>query len=193
MTAPADKPLGASLGWRILGTSTLFEGPWLRLRCDRVRVPPVGEIRDCAYVEHPGSVFVVPRLADGRVVLIRSYRYPLDAWCWEVPAGSLADRPGAAPERVALDELAEEVGGTCASIAPLGTFAMANGFARCAAHFFVARGVELDGSPAREPGEHIAETVCFGPDEVLGMIGDGRLNDGDSALALLLALRGDGR
>ena len=44
----------------------------------------------------------------GRLILIRQFRIPLEAWVYEFPAG-LVD-PGETPERAALRELAEETG-----------------------------------------------------------------------------------
>lgn len=56
----------------------------------------------------PDAVSIVPILPDGSVVLVREYRYPLDAWCVAFPAG-LID-PGESIEEAVRRELMEETG-----------------------------------------------------------------------------------
>ena len=41
---PNDKPLGASLGWELLGTTRPYESRWHNLRRDEVRLPSGQEI-----------------------------------------------------------------------------------------------------------------------------------------------------
>jgi ADP-ribose pyrophosphatase len=65
------------------------------------------------------GVTVLP-VWQGRIVLQRVYRHPLDAWVWEAPRGFLDQDEE--PETAALRELAEETGltGTAARLVPLG-------------------------------------------------------------------------
>src|SRR6266850_7599578 len=175
--AQIEKPLAQALGWRTLETSCVYECPWFRVRHDRISQPGAPE-GAYTYVEHPGSVFVVPILPDGRILLIKSYRYTLDAWCWEVPAGTLADCPGASPEMVAKKELQEETGATCRELRNLGGFYLGNGFANHLAHFFLAIDVEQSSKPVPEAFEHIAEAVPFSLDEITDFISGGSVIDG---------------
>ena len=48
-------------------------------------------------VRHRGSVAALPVFDDGRVLLVRQYRYPVDERVWELPAGRLD--PGETPRR----------------------------------------------------------------------------------------------
>lgn len=54
------------------------------------------------------AVCIVPRTADGRLVLIREFRYPVNSWCIAFPAG-LID-PGETVEQAVERELREETG-----------------------------------------------------------------------------------
>lgn len=182
-----DKPVGRSLGWTIQSTSYLYRGQWLDLRQDAFTFRDRSGVY--TYVEHPGSVLVVPVTPDEHVLLIRSYRFTIDAWCWEVPAGTLADRGDATPDEIAREELQEEAGATCRMLEPLGTFYLANGFARCRAHVFCALGVERCATLTVQPFEQIGEVAAFSRAEVEGMLDRGELSDADSAFAVLLALR----
>src|SRR5256885_3439660 len=73
---------------------------------DRVRLPN-GNTTTREIVRHPGSVAIVPRHKDGRVVLVRQYRYVTGRELWEIPAGTL-DKPGEGIVEGARRELAEE-------------------------------------------------------------------------------------
>ena len=61
-------------------------------------------------VVHPGSVVLLPLLDDGRLVMERQWRYPLERVMLEFPAGKL--ERGEAPYTCAVRELAEETGYT---------------------------------------------------------------------------------
>lgn len=56
----------------------------------------------------PDAVCIVPLLPGDRVMLIREFRYPLNAWCISFPAGLM--EPGEGIRACAERELAEEVG-----------------------------------------------------------------------------------
>ena len=57
---------------------------------ERRRYPQAGGepvVRDV--VVHPGAVVILPRLADGSVVMVRQYRHAVERELWELPAGTL--------------------------------------------------------------------------------------------------------
>ncbi len=178
-----DKPLGASLGWERLETARLFQSHWHNLRQDRVRVPNGQEIT-YTYQEDPGFVVIVPATGDGQIVMIRSYRYTVDDWCWELPAGGLGDHPGLSLAEVARLELAEETGGDCVEMRQIGWFYSLNGTADARCTIFLATSVELNGRPRLEAAEQ-SEVHLIPVVQALQMARDGRISDGDSALALL--------
>lgn len=75
---------------------------------DEVTVEYEGERLLRQWIVHPGSVVVLALDEDDRVVVLQQYRAPLDARCWELPAG-LLDVAGEDPLDAAKRELAEEV------------------------------------------------------------------------------------
>jgi ADP-ribose pyrophosphatase len=157
--------------------------PWYVLRRDEIRLPD-GSQGVYTVVQRPGAVWIVPLLADGRLVVIRNYRYTVGDWLWEIPAGGLRD--GIPPEEMARMELAEEIGGAAETIEPVAKFFTMPGIGNEVAHIFLARGVTL-GEAHPEPTE-VIERHVLAFDEVLGMIERGEMLDGPSALAILLAL-----
>ena len=73
---------------RVLSTRRVYEGKVLSLDVDEVEEPGgVRALREV--VRHRGSVAVLPVHDDGRLVLVRQYRYAVDAAVWELPAGRL--------------------------------------------------------------------------------------------------------
>jgi ADP-ribose pyrophosphatase len=109
--------------WETLERRFLWQSRWYNLRQDRVRTQ-AGHEFTYTIVDHPGAVWVVPVTAAGEVVLIWSYRYAVQTWCCEVPAGGLS--PGLTPEEAARRELCEEIGGTAADLRCVGQFYTSN-------------------------------------------------------------------
>ncbi|MDF1810408.1 MAG: NUDIX hydrolase [Phycisphaerales bacterium] len=189
MSADSEKPLGRELGWQVHKSESIYDSQWFSVRSDQVSFPN-DQRGTYTYVEHPGSALVVPVLNDGRIVLIRSYRYTLDAYCWEIPAGRI--EPGQTPEQCARAELQEEIGAHTKSLEHLTTLHIANGFACCPCHFYLATNVTLEGNTQHESGETIISIEAVSLNEAISRltkpssIGN-NLGDADSTLALLLA------
>ena len=189
---PARKPQAARLGWEILAARHAYESPVNRLRADRLAIPGRGEI-EYSYLERGESVIVVPVTADGRLALIRQYRYPVDEHCLEFPAGCCVDSGGLALEDVARKELREEIGAKAASFEYVNWFYSSSSISDEVCHVILARGVVLDQAPEQEPGENI-ELVLRPVDEVLALVRRGEMKTGTCALAILLCegkLRGE--
>jgi ADP-ribose pyrophosphatase len=87
--------------------------------------------------------------------MIRQYRYPLDEWCWEVPAGGCHDTGDMALEDVVRKELHEEIGATCGEVRALSSFYSAPSFCDEKCHVFLALDVELRDEPEPEDTERI--------------------------------------
>ena len=69
---------------------------------------PNGREHEVAIVRHPPSVVLIPLEDDGRVVVIKQYRAPIDQETWEFPAGGLD--PGESADAAARRECEEEIG-----------------------------------------------------------------------------------
>jgi len=70
---------------------------------------PDGRVNLQTRVDHRPCVTVVPVDDQGRIILIRQYRYAVNRELLEIPAGSM-DKGGELPEACARRELAEETG-----------------------------------------------------------------------------------
>ena len=88
-------------------STDILAGDFLHARRDTVRLPD-GSQSTREYIIHPGAVMIVAQLEDGRFVMERQYRYPVQAVMIEFPAGKLD--VGEASLTCAQRELLEETG-----------------------------------------------------------------------------------
>jgi len=167
-----------------LGGRRLYHGRILRLEVDRVRMPDgVETMREV--VRHPGAAVVVPVLSDGRVVLVRQFRYPVGKVFLEVPAGKLA-WGGEDPLACARRELEEETGYRAGEWRLLTAFFSAPGFTDERMHCFLATELELSGRPKPDEDECLqVETLPLV--EAVRRVHSGEVEDGKTIIGLLLA------
>jgi ADP-ribose pyrophosphatase len=96
-----------------LSHERVYDGKVFDVDRDKVRMPN-GRTVTVDVVRHPKSVVLIPIPEPGHVILIRQYRYPVNAFLWELPAGSVDD--GESPEQAARRECHEEIGKVPATI-----------------------------------------------------------------------------
>ena len=176
------KPIlkGEKSPWETLKSKKIYENDWYALRQDQVRTH-TGDQITYTFMEHPGAVAIVPVTADQNIVLIRSYRYTVKDWCWEIPMGG---RDHEDLEVVAKKELLEEIGGVTSDLEYISYFYANNGVSDIRCDVFLARDVEF-GDNQPEAAELI-ETKVFPKNEVFRMAYAGEITDGMSALSLFL-------
>jgi len=138
-------------------------------------------------IRHPGAVVCIPRQSDGRLMLLRQYRYTLRQAILEFPAGTR--EPGEEWLACARRELAEEVGRAAEEWIPLGILFPAPGICDEVQHCYLAQTLSAV-DPARDYDE-LMEIELFTPREVEKAIADGELCDAKSIAAFMRArLRG---
>ena len=175
LTRPPARP------FQTVSSRIVWACPWYRVRQDTILTPD-GSPGEYNVIEKMDAVWIVPVTTEGQIALVYQYRYTIDAWGWEVPAGSL--EAGQTAEEAARLELWQEVGGVAERLEYVGRFYLANGICDEAGHIFLATWVVL-GQPRHEP----AEVMSVHPKpigEALEMARAGLISDGPSALALLL-------
>ena len=92
---------------KTIRTKIVYKGTFLTLNNDKVLLPN-GNISTREWIKHPGAVCCIPILPDGKIGLIKQYRYAVKRQMIEIPAGKLDQNE--IPERCALRELEEETG-----------------------------------------------------------------------------------
>lgn len=176
---------------KLIRRRTIFEGRVFDIVVDDVEYesgrPSIREV-----ARHSGGAVVFPLLDDGRVVLIRQHRYPLDQFIWELPAGKL--HRGEDPLECAKRELEEETGYLASGWTHLNSIYTTPGFCDEVLHIYLATG--LAGAPGGRKPEEGEETmtVSLVPlEEVLLMIDRMEIRDGKSICGILQGIRRLGR
>jgi ADP-ribose pyrophosphatase len=160
-----------------------FTGRIFAIDVDRVVMPHGREI-DIEVVRHAASAVLVPMPDAAHVVLIRQYRYPVDRWLWELPAGTLD--PGESPEDAARRECHEEIGLVPTHVTRLGSFFPTPGYCDEEMIFFKLTGLrEPDHQAEPDPDEQIEPKVVT-LEEARAMVQRGEIVDMKTALALTL-------
>ncbi len=88
-------------------SDAIYKGRVFNITVDQV-VFADGRTVKMEVVRHRGSVVLMPMTAPDRILLVRQYRYVVDQWLWELPAGTL--EPNESLVDAALRECHEEVG-----------------------------------------------------------------------------------
>lgn len=166
----------------VIETRRVYEGAVVRLDVDRVRWPDGREtMRET--VRHPGAVVILPVLADGRVLLLRQFRYAVKQTLWELPAGTL-DQAAESIEACAHRELEEETGYRAGRLTPLGDFFTAPGFADERMYAFLAEDLQ----PTRQhlESDEFIEVVPLTWSELRAKIAGNEIRDAKTLAALHL-------
>ncbi len=175
----------ATGGEQTIGEETIYRGKLLTIRKDRVRLPNGREtVREV--VVHPGAVAIVPLLLDGRVILVRQYRYAAGRALLEIPAGTL-DQPGESPAAAAARELAEETGYTATDYRELAAFFTAPGFCTEKITVYLATGLTHGAQDQMEDEDIALEIVPLA--DAPALIASGDIADAKTIAGLLLAMR----
>jgi ADP-ribose pyrophosphatase len=165
---------------RVLKSQTLFRGRVIQLKVEQVAEP--GGIRTTREVVcHPGSVVVIPRLPDGRVLLVRQYRHAVRENLWELVAGGI--EPGETPRQSAQRELREETGYRARALKPLLDFYSSPGILSEKMHLVEARGLTL--SKAQPDADERIELGLFTVKEVMSMVRSHKIRDAKTLVGIL--------
>jgi ADP-ribose pyrophosphatase len=173
-TSQNEKPL------KILSTETTYTGPLFSVRRDRV-IEPHGLEATREMIAHPGSVVVLPVFEDGRILLIRQYRYAAKQFLWELVAGRKDD--GEDFLQGAHRELLEETGYTARSMKQFVDLFPTPGFLEEHMVIFLAQGLK-EGVAQQEADERISHRI-FTLDEVERWIRAGKIRDMKSIAGIL--------
>ena len=117
-----------------------FSGRLIDLYLDQVELPN-GETTTREWIDHPGAVCIIPILPDGKICLIRQFRYGPGEEFIEIPAGKLD--AGEVPLDCAYRELEEETGYRTNKLTFLTNIHPAIGFSNEKMWMYLAEELEL--------------------------------------------------
>lgn len=165
-----------------LSSENVFDGVLLHVKRDKIELPNGHEaVRE--WIAHPGASAIVPLLPDGRIILVRQYRYPVARVTLEIPAGKL-DIPGEDPIECAKRELSEETGFSTKKIWKLTSIATTVGFTDEWIHIYAA--TELESGRQHTDEDEFINCVKMPLTEAVSMVERGEIYDAKSAIGILL-------
>lgn len=133
-------------------------------------------------VVHNGAAAVVPVRSDGRILLVRQYRNPVERETLEIPAGkrdSLAEDTLTCIHR----ELAEETGYRADSMELILKFMSAIAYSTEEIDIYVAR--SLHPTEAHPDEDEFLDVVAYTTDELKEMIFNGTIQDSKTIAGIL--------
>lgn len=170
---------------KTLSSNTVFAGRLLKLDVLDVQLDS-GARGTREIVRHPGAAVVAPQLPDGRFVLVRQFRKPLEKVMLEFVAGTLGKNE--TPADCAARELREETGYDAEKLTKLGVIFPAPGYTDEALHVYFAKLRPKAGEISPDPDEQL-EVVCLTAQDMEQMISSGKIEDAKTLAAWLLYLR----
>lgn len=169
---------------QILKSEVIYEGKAFGVRRDEL-IEPTGVRTVREVVTHPGSVVVLPVLADGKIVLVRQYRHATRQYLWELVAGRM--EPGENPKEGAARELLEETGYRGKKFSVFLDVFPTPGFLEERMYLLLAEG--LTAGKAQPEEDEKLTVASYTKNQLEEMIRTGKLRDAKSIAGLLFYFR----
>jgi ADP-ribose pyrophosphatase len=150
----------------------IFRGRRLWIEKRTIRFP--NNIEREKVIVHPSNAVAILPLNNDRCKLLKQYRYAIDQYIYEAPAGTM--EPGEDPLKTAHRELIEETGFTATTIVQKGFIYTTPGYTDERIYLFEARNL----SPSREFGkdeDEVIEVVDVATKDLATMIHEGIIVD----------------
>ena len=145
-----NSEIGTNVNSNQVKTFSIYQGSFVSINRDKVRLPNGNESQRIV-ISHPGAACVLAITEEGKVVLVRQWRYAAGIATIELPAGKLD--AGEDPAECALRELAEETPYTTNSVKLISSFYTAIGFCDEKMYLYKAEGVRAERSEERRVGK----------------------------------------
>jgi len=168
------------MDYKILKSQILYKGKVFDHQVDEIEYES-GNIGIREVAIHPGGAVVVPVKDDGKIILVKQFRYPLQKTLIELPAGKL-DK-GEDPLICATRELEEETGYRAKEIKKLGEIYTAPGYCTEVLHIYFAGGL-IPGNHNREEGEMGMEILELSVQEIESLILSGKITDAKTIVGI---------
>lgn len=179
-----DAPQAATSRWKIHARTVLSKNPWYEYRHDQGQTDH-GKTYNYYYVYKKQSAGIVALDEEGKLIMVRQYRYLLNTESLEIPGGSTqgADDVFA----IARQELMEETGYEATDMRLIGNLAVASGHCTDRMAVFFATGCHRKQAAELEHTELGMVVETYDPAALYAMIEAGKLIDPLTIASLALA------
>lgn len=159
----------------------IYDGKVVKFSADLIRLPD-GKKALREYLEHPGAVAALPLLPDGKIVLVRQYRYPVKQITYEIPAGKLDGKESAIS--CVKREIEEETGFKAKKVKKIFSYFPTPAFGTEIIHIFLAE--DLKKGSFKPDHDEFIQTTTVSFKTALKWVRTGKIKDSKTVIALLL-------
>lgn len=169
---------------QLLKQRLFYQGRKFDFEVNRLRLPNNAE-GEWECIRHPGGALAVPVTSEGKLILLRQYRFAVQGRLLEFPAGTVEKNE--TPFETIQREIEEETGYRAQKWEKLGQFFLAPGYSDEIIYAFLAQDLELLERPPNQDADEDMETVLMTPQELEQAILAGEAVDAKSISSFLLA------
>jgi ADP-ribose pyrophosphatase len=162
----------------------IFRGRRLWIENRAIRFP--NNIEKEKVIVHPSNAVAILPLNDERCKLLKQYRYAIDQYIYEAPAGTM--EPGEDPLKTAHRELIEETGFSARTIIQKGFIYTTPGYTDEKIYLFEARDL-LPSMEYEKDEDEIIEVVDIATKDLAVMIHEGTIVDAKTICLIYHCLR----
>jgi len=163
-----------------ISSKKIFGGKIIELHVDELQN---NKVVTREKVTHPGAVGIVPLNKEGKIILVKQFRYPTGSVLLEIPAGKMGKNENAAD--CARRELKEEIGAAGGKLMHLSTFYTSPGF--CDEILYLYLAIDFERKENNPEEDEFLVVVELKMKDALTYIKKGKIKDAKTIIGILLS------
>jgi 8-oxo-dGTP pyrophosphatase MutT (NUDIX family) len=182
---PSFLPINDVSDWETLETQVVYDNPWITVEHHEVRTPAQTKgIYGLVRFKNK-AIGIVPVDSDNHVYLVGQFRYPLNAYSWEIPEGGGPHEED--PLVAAKRELKEETGLIAQEWRKIGVLHTSNSVTDEEGILYLATGLSQSESEPEETESLAVQKVAL--KQAVEWVVEGKITDSLAVAGILLAAR----
>ncbi|QCX13723.1 NUDIX hydrolase [Enterococcus faecalis] len=161
----------------------IFKGKIIDVFLDEVALPTGGTAKR-ELVFHSGAVAMIPLTAEGKIVLVKQFRKPLEQVILEIPAGKIDPGEENQLETTAMRELEEETGYRAGQLTYINSMYLSPGFANEKLALYLATDLQKVENPRPQDEDEILELYELTIAEAKAEVAKGTICDAKTLFAI---------